>query len=257
MAKWPNRKIREGTMESPSGRNPTTEQPPIRSSQALALLNAADWRRLQLKLLEYALFKVRRLSWRTGREVLPKGHSAEDLVIIAIQKTFEGAHREPGPGETGIRRWNPESCPDLLTFLKSVVDSDVYHLVTSDEHRMTDYGSEVQDWGAPRELESEHARTPEELFLKKSEDGARAADDFDGFFQELLDEFREDREVTLVLLSYREQSMRERGIKPAQVAREMGLPIEDVRNAIKRMRRKILGIREEERRKERELHVSI
>ena len=52
------------------------------AGQALSLLNQADWRVLQLKLLEYALFKIRRLNWRTGGEVLPKGLSAEDLVIV-------------------------------------------------------------------------------------------------------------------------------------------------------------------------------
>lgn len=45
-------------------------------------LNAQDWDYLSVKLLRYALMKVRRLGWATGsgeNPNLPNGMSAEDL----------------------------------------------------------------------------------------------------------------------------------------------------------------------------------
>jgi hypothetical protein len=205
---------------------------------SLELLTQADWKYLQLKMLEYTMFKIGRLHWRTPRGALPKGMTAEDVVIGAIQKTFEGARPSTSNAASapGIRKWNPETCPELLDFLKSVIDSDVSHLVASEEHRLTRYSEtgEPEDW-------TDHRMSPEEALL--SREAEKESERAEGFIESLFDEFKDDPEVCLVLTSYRQQALRDVTIKPANVAAETGLEIETVRNAIKRLRRKILQSR--------------
>lgn len=190
-------------------------------------------------MLEYACFKIGRLKWRTGKDTLPKGLSPEDLVIGAIQKTFEGAlARGSGPG---IRRWNPETAPDLLDYLKSVVDSDVNHLVSSEEHRLTNYHAQSTPEEASEAIErlvSDSHENPEQSLLRRERETAE--DGFAEYFQELNASFAHDPAVQRVLASYRKQSLMSETIKPAVVARETGMPIEEVRNAIKRLRRKVM-----------------
>jgi hypothetical protein len=192
----------------------------------------ANWKFLQLKMLEYTMFKTGRLRWRTPSGSLPRGLSPEDLVVGAIQKTFEGARA--GASGPGIRRWNPATCPDLLDFLKSVIDSDVGHLVTSEEHRMTQYS----ETGEQAEL-PDHGRNPEEHLIHREDE--REAARLEGYLDSLQEEFKDDREVCLVLQSYLEQARRGASVKPATVVKETGLPIEVVRNAIKRMKRRVLS----------------
>lgn len=201
-------------------------------------LREANWEGIQLELLKYALYRVNRLRWKTQGAYLPKGISAEDLVVQAIQKTFEGAHRaSKGESEsaTGARFWDPGKNPDLVHFLKGVIDSDVNHLVNSEEHRKTEYKED------PVGVESipDHQANPEELFIKKSE--GEGEDGFDAFFERMLEDFKDDREVQLVLRSYREQAEGEGAVKPATVAKETGLGIEAIRNAIKRLKRRVLA----------------
>jgi hypothetical protein len=216
----------------------------------LTLLNQADWKRIQLKLLEYAGFKIGRLKWRTGQGVLPKGLSMEDIVIGAVQKTFEGAQAAMNDGAAresapGVRRWNPESAPDLLEFLKAVVDSDVSHLVSSEEHRLTNYhaqatAEEARD--AIERLPSQASDNPEQSLLRREREAQEEG--FGEYFVELTSAFAHDPPVQKVLASYREQSLKSETIKPAAVARDTGMPIEEVRNAIKRLRRRVLTTRD-------------
>jgi hypothetical protein len=182
-------------------------------------LQKANWREFYPALLKHARRKVSRLAWKSGSDLLPKGHSAEDLALIAIQKTFEGT-----------RRWDSASSPDLLAHLKSVIDSEVHHLVTSEEHRITDYGSES---------DPNHADTPERLYLVREE--RRPERSYEAFMKGLHEDFKDDPEVKALLESFEAQSRASPGIRPALVAEERGIPIPGVRNAIKRLRRRVEG----------------
>jgi DNA-directed RNA polymerase specialized sigma24 family protein len=87
------------------------------------MLENADWGELTLKLMSYAVRRVRSI-WRTGHKgLLPKGSSCEDLVQEAIQKAFDES-----------RKWNPERV-DLFQFLKWTVRSRISHLYDSYENR--------------------------------------------------------------------------------------------------------------------------
>jgi RNA polymerase sigma factor (sigma-70 family) len=71
------------------------------------LLNKHDWPKFILALTAYTISVCR---WKHYR--LPPGIEAEDIVMQAIEKVYEGK-----------RKWDPERDPDLLKYLKSVVRS--------------------------------------------------------------------------------------------------------------------------------------
>lgn len=221
----------------------TPEPSTARPSSVLPLLHGANWKFIQLKLMEYALFKIARLSWRTPDGSLPRGLTAEDIVVQAIQKTFEGATPE-ADASTGARRWNPQKQPNLLDFLKAVVDSDVSHLVNSEEHRVVKH-YEPQDFerhaGAARLPGSDSAAHAERQMIQNEEERART-EELD-WVSSIESAFEDDPEVLLILSSYRRQAEEEDQVKPQQVAEDTGLPIETVRNGIKRMRRKLFALR--------------
>ena len=88
------------------------------------LLDTYDWKSLITILSDYALVKVRKGYWHGGRVDLPMGNQIEDLVVGAIMKVY-----------SGDRKWHPEKDPELVDYLKSIIDSDVNHLIYSYDHR--------------------------------------------------------------------------------------------------------------------------
>ncbi len=91
------------------------------------LIENTDWKRISIELEEYAIYKAKRLYWKSGYRDLPQGKTPEDVAYEAIEKTLSGE-----------RNWNPDKNPDILSFLKSVVDSLIYHLVQSTNHKVVD-----------------------------------------------------------------------------------------------------------------------
>jgi len=201
----------------------TSEQLP--APDIAARLRAADWKSIQVKLLEYALFKIRRLRWNSASasDSLPKGLTAEDLVVQAIEKVFQGD-----------RVWDPARCPDLISYLCSVIDSDVSHLVNSEENRvLRRLDDEVSGYVTP---EREDAET---LLLARERDERESAD-FGDFYEELTEFFEKDAPVRAILSSFMRNAKEGERIKPATVMAETGLPMIEIRNAMKRLRRKVL-----------------
>jgi hypothetical protein len=71
------------------------------------LLDKHDWPKFILALTAFTISVCR---WKHYR--LPPGVEAEDIVMQAVEKVYEGK-----------RNWDPENDPDLLKYLKSVVRS--------------------------------------------------------------------------------------------------------------------------------------
>jgi DNA-directed RNA polymerase specialized sigma24 family protein len=96
-----------------------------------------EWRRHYRELLIYAYARCRRWLWRTGgRENLPEGYSPEAVVQEAVARLYDGT-----------RVWNHQQYPggDPVPFLKAVIDSLIWALLSGAEHRRTvslDEGSE-------------------------------------------------------------------------------------------------------------------
>lgn len=75
------------------------------------------------KLKQYALMKLRQKSWRgVWNGIVPGGVEADDLVMSAIEAVLIGDPERKG------RQWDFEKTPDLMTFLRSVIDSKANHL---------------------------------------------------------------------------------------------------------------------------------
>ncbi len=87
------------------------------------LLDTQDWKGIAATLLDYAIFKVSASFFRSGRRNLPGGNEIKDVVAGAIESVLCGA-----------RKWDPAKQPDIVEYLKAVVDSRVSHLITSYEH---------------------------------------------------------------------------------------------------------------------------
>ncbi|MCC6357355.1 MAG: hypothetical protein IT450_01315 [Phycisphaerales bacterium] len=91
-------------------------------------LTPAEWEGLLKRLTLYAEYKARKLSWRGLRggsnQLLPRGHGPDSIAAEAIVSVIEGS-----------RTCSAEAVEDMLTFLKSVVDSMINHAVTALENR--------------------------------------------------------------------------------------------------------------------------
>ena len=99
-------------------------------------MSAGEVTELVEHLANYALSKMRRLSWRGIRFVGSSakrgeisaggGISPVDLAAEAIELFLEGK-----------RKWNQEKVPDFRRFLRGIIDSRVSHLVEEAENRAT------------------------------------------------------------------------------------------------------------------------
>lgn len=82
-----------------------------------------QWQRLLDRLTHYALQKYRRLSWINGEQYRsPKGQGPEDIAIEAIKRLIEGK-----------RQYDEHKYPDILVYLRGVVDSLISHIIESPE----------------------------------------------------------------------------------------------------------------------------
>jgi DNA-directed RNA polymerase specialized sigma24 family protein len=88
-----------------------------------------EWRRYYRELVIYAYARCRRWVWRTGgRENLPEGYSPETITQEAIARLYDGT-----------RVWDHDQHPggNPVPFLKTVIDSLVWALLTGAEHKRT------------------------------------------------------------------------------------------------------------------------
>lgn len=118
----------------------------------LEQLNQMDWPLLSRQLALYASKRATLLYW--GREGhpgrLPKGYQARELVTEAIMRLYRGT-----------RRWDPDQDPDLLDYLRGVVDSLLSSLVRSRDHRVSKERVDVDEVDLP----DDGRPTPEDNLL--------------------------------------------------------------------------------------------
>ena len=181
--------------------------------EILKKLKESDWSDILPRLVLYAEFKVRRLYWRTKeKNTLPDGSTAEDLAQQAIELVF-----------SGDRRWAPDKNPDILLYLKGVVDSLVSHAVKSYEHRYRDQYDEDSEHGVSLDdLSDKETVTPYDELLEKD------------ILKFLYDNSKDDNNLQLIILCLEE------GIsKPKVIAETLKIPVSEVNNCKKKIRRLI------------------
>ncbi|MEW6055675.1 MAG: hypothetical protein AB1540_03600 [Bdellovibrionota bacterium] len=211
----------------------------------IQLFREADWNNITLRLVKYALFKVRRLEWKTGN-FLPKGLLPEDIALEAIRKTCEGIVAQASG--KGIRNWNPEVEPELLEHLKGVVDSDVSALVRSAEHRLTNYSAKISSYEANEAVSQSldsglavscqaYGSSAEEQIIEY-ENAANEEQRLETLLKDLYLMCIDNEEELVVLLAFQEAAKKHDKVKFDLVAKYAGLDEKTARNAIRRLTRK-------------------
>lgn len=187
----------------------------------LAQLSEDALQTLILELGRYALSVSRRLYWRTGDAVeLPRGETIDSIVSLAFTKVL-----------TGERRWRAAKEPDLKTYLMSVIDSLLNHLAEHSDNRML---RAMPEEGQPEAMPTTPARNPEMALLQQEKERHAAR------VMQLLLEVSQDDPLVLRTI----ESMRDGCEKPADIATTLGVPVSDVYNAIKRLERKMIRVRQ-------------
>lgn len=183
--------------------------------QILSEITDDEWRGYYRELVLFAYARCRRWLWRSGnRENLPEGNSPDSIVREAVTRLYDGT-----------RIWNHDQYPGTnpVPFLKSVVDSLIWALLSSAEHaRVTQL---VADGTGPRGdgleqsfdcleegaglRQSSELPPDEKIYLEEIEGQIRAA---------IAD--RQDLEEYYELLT--------EGLKPAEIAVRMGTAVKRV-----------------------------
>ena len=183
-----------------------------------------------VRLALHAAQKLDRLWWQgvLGGEP-PGGVKAVDFVHNAIEKTLRAAQ-----GQENGRNWDYTNQPDLFAHLRSVIDSDISHLVKGWENRnfrsqaalrKTDDGDEVDIM----EITPSEAPTPSQVSTGIEQEREREAVLF-GFCDFLADDPQLQKSMELIF----------DGItKPAEQAERLGLTQKQMYVVTRRMRRRI------------------
>jgi RNA polymerase sigma factor (sigma-70 family) len=186
-------------------------------TNAMPALKDAEWEELLERLTLYADNCVVRLTWRGLRRAkggaVPGGIEAADLAQETIVDVIEGS-----------RRYDPAAQPDFFRFLQDVVDSKVSHLATSAENRKSRRPEDSLDDDAPALDRVERAPPPED----------QVAED------EALARLRRDARDAVAKdpLAKRIFECLDAGVtKPGEIATLLGISVEEIYNAQKRMAR--------------------
>lgn len=177
----------------------------------VALLEVQDWPRIIKRLTVYAQNRIRSLYTPWGEDLLPGGRGAEDLAFDAITAVY-----------AGTRTWDPERHPDLTKFLMDVVKSQSGHLVELEEHKTRTFPSGAdgeEDGRLETTVQQPGHDHPEQIILREQ-------------VQTIWECVRGDDDLELVFIELNE------GKKPAEIASDLGLTVEEVYRLIEKFRRR-------------------
>ncbi|BEH09900.1 hypothetical protein GSUET_15120 [Geobacter sulfurreducens subsp. ethanolicus] len=196
--------------------------------ETLDLLNAFTWEEKIPRLLDYALGVARKKRWRAVFDgQMPEGKEIEDVVSTAIVKVLSGE-----------RVWDPQKQPDLYEYLKSVIDSDLYHLCKCEENN-----SLIGEADVRRNPDRENPFTfddlpgaeldPETLHILK-ELNEMAEKFFFGFY-----DYLDGKPVLQGIIECIDDDV----TKSADIAERLGVHVKEIYNCFKQLRRKLEDFR--------------
>ena len=200
----------------------------------------------------YTKTKVNKKTWKTS-EGLPQGMTARDIVFQVINKVWDGADNNASSKKVNKRQrnWNPEKDPDLLKYLKSVIDSVLSNLVTSAEHIKTNYNNKVNAEDVAKILEEQinkgNDKTLEDVFISE-EDNKWISNLLDQLYEELKEDFDKD-----VLLTFRILAEDNHKVTNILIADELNVDIKEIQKSLKRIRYKLKKLYDTSITKEEEL----
>lgn len=203
----------------------------------LKLFLTTDWSELMPALVRHAEKVTLKYQWRTPKGTLPRGKEAADIVSDAIMKTFEWI--KTGNEGSGSRRWNRIKNPELADHLRSAIESEIYNLVKTTEHKKTNYSPNVPQEEADEKMQASIDNTISTNHDIANDNSIDDDDVFKKIFEELRKKMAADNTALTILQAFAELAQNDsvQNIKPADIAKRTSIPIDDVRNAIKRIRR--------------------
>ena len=192
------------------------------SQEYIAHMSEDEWRDLYKRLLLFSHKKYGQLQTRVG------GLDLESVILDAIEDTFFGIRRWPVVDADGkIKNIS------LFFFLCQTIRSKVSHILEQEKIK------------APIDDESENhslrliSQSPiRRVQLCESSDELAI---YNELGQQLLEAVHQDELLTQIIKLYLDTP----DLHPREVAEQLGLPIEEIQNARKRLDRKIGKLREE------------
>jgi DNA-directed RNA polymerase specialized sigma24 family protein len=181
--------------------------------------------------------KLRLHAWKRYGSLRDKiGVDLDDMVHQAIADTLQGKRRWPPIDKlTGEKKR-----VDLFPFLCEVIRSNVSHQLEEERKKVSIEGT-VSD-----SLEDSDLISLEEMITEPISEYLRYEAIYNRVFyaqlvSKMYEMVKEDEELSEIVRVW----TRDPNLKPKEIAQELGLSIEEVRNAQKRLRRKLRDIREE------------
>ncbi len=180
------------------------------------------WDRTLPRLLAHARARVRERFWAgVIAGPMPGGLQAEDMVNIAVEK-FLG----------GKRQWNPTFQPDLEDFLRGIIDSEISHLAEGWENRHIRPEAAIlgdeKEIGGLADIPGDMINVEEELANRQ--EYVRAEAFASGFIATLSDEPLLQRVAGCIVDGL---------CKPAVIAAELGIEVEEIYRVRKRLQRRL------------------
>jgi RNA polymerase sigma factor (sigma-70 family) len=176
------------------------------------LLREADWSVIRRDLLVHATWRARCYRWNRGGNLdLAEGYTVEDVVQEVIMKAL-----------SGIRRWDPEK-GQLLPWLQAQSRSIMDALAKSASHQREVSIPETESFASVQSLD------PLEIVLEE-ETETQVRQKVEALFQ-AVDGEPELREVLQVIMDGCQ-------LWPRHIASELGVPVREVDNRLKRLRRR-------------------
>jgi hypothetical protein len=190
--------------------------------EELLALTDEEQEALLRRLTYHALCKMRNLSWRgaymSRGGVVPAAYEPYDFALDATQKLLDGT-----------RQWNRAERQTLEEVLKSIIDSDISHLVESVDNikgRRLAPQSSKEETARSYDLPGREDEDPCKIVIDREwQDQLHKAAmhelDGDGFLQDIF------------------QCLEAEFTKPSEIAVLLGKSIDDVNNGKKRLIRKL------------------
>lgn len=205
---------------------------------ALAQLSDHALKKMILELGHYALsVSCSKPRWRTENAAeLPRGETVDSIVSLAFEKVLSGE-----------RHWDPQKEPDLKRYLMGVIDSLLSHLARHQDNRvlaaLPSLDSSASAGSVPRENIGPFLKSwptqplgdPEAVLLHKERHEREAQG-----LQLLLDAAQDDPLVAQII-----HAMRQGHHKAGEIAAVLGIAVTEVYNAMKRLDRKIVRVRQQ------------
>jgi hypothetical protein len=190
------------------------------SQEYIVRMTEEEWRDLYKRLRLFSYKKFGMLQTVVG------GLDLEAVILDSIEDTFFGVRRWPVVGEDG-RIKNISLC----VFLCQTIRSKVSHILEQEKNKVPIEEAETH----PLRLTSQTT-----LRSVRAGEGADELAIYNELGQQLLKAVHQDELLTKIVKLYLDTP----DLHPLEVAEQLGLPVEEIQNARKRLDRKIRRLRE-------------